>query len=441
MNQATVILEKLKLPDILEKVLSYERDRKTALLRSKGFGNNNTNDNNHNSKGEDSCHNSRDQDNNHNSKGEEDNGERINTSTVRSSQLPHGNESSGSQITDFVRTEISNDAINKKKQNISTIPTMNENEEEGRTSPSSSSAKKNSTSLLDMFQLNDNEENDDPIWNHFKNTKSQSLNNNNKNKNKNDKNNDIFNKSQRTTDEIESAQHHHKFISSTQQQKQRQETPVHCSTRDNSPIRNSGTHATKRRQNIVDSPPDLDDLDNDPIWQRFTNSNTNHEESNSSSTALSKEPVPKNNKHHSQQIGASALADTVLIPSYEKIIPDFTNFPSSSRKKKKKEMTTKDLVNFTEERSSSFSLNHLTDGNNKTSESQLVERVLDAQTPRSKENLKEQHQENLNIGTATTTTTMNRQEHQEQNQNAPTTTPNTTTNRFKRFTFRKKVEM
>lgn len=407
MNQATVILDKLKLPDILEKVLSYERDRKTALLRSKGFGSNSTNnDSNHNSKGEDNNHNTREGINHHNSK------ERGNKSTeVRSSQHQLGNEPSESQAMDFVRTEVSND-INKKKK-------MDENE--AAATLTSSSGKKNSTSLLDMFQLNekeDDEEEDDPIWNHFKNTKSQSLNNNN------------LNKSLRLTDEeIKCAQPQHNILSSTQRQKRQTLKPAHCSTRDNSPARNNITNATKRRQNIVDSPPDLGDLDNDPIWEKLTNSGTTHREELNSSTLnipFSKEPAPtNNNKLHPTQLSCeSALADTVLIPSCDRIVPDFTKFPpSSSRKKMKMMMAEKD----SEIKSSFSSLKHLTDGNNKTTESQLVDRILNAQTPRSIKNQQENNFENLN-----------KKEHRNINVPTPATTTTTTKNRFKRFTFRKK---
>ena len=301
------------MPDILEKVFSYERDRKTALLRKKRFNNHDQN-----SRGDESVCGSG----------------RENTSTV-SQPAEDKSHVEEELITDFVRTEVANDA---KK-------TSKDDEEKVRTP-----GKKNSTSLLDMFQLNENE--DDPIWKHFQNTKSQSL-----------------SKAQKKTD-FDSSQH----MPSTLE-------PTDTSTREKS---RTLKDTKKRWQDIVGSPPDLDDLDNDPMWQGFS-SNTNE-----------RNPGEKEPPYNSQM---TEFADTVLISSCERKRSNFTDFPLRREKKN----FNQDLDSDKDHHDKSFSLKRFEDGK-KTTESQLVERVLNVQTPSKEEEQK----------------------------------PGASKNKLKRFTFRKK---
>ena len=146
------------MPDILEKVQAYERDRKMALLRSKGFNNNDRGDG--------------DQPNTAGAESASDEG--PDSGNFNASQL-------GDKSTDFVRTEVpqqpSTTTNSKSMKPATTTSTNTTVDNVGSSSSSNQSKKKDSTSLLDMFQLNEQDENEkDPIWQHFQKTKSQSVN-------------------------------------------------------------------------------------------------------------------------------------------------------------------------------------------------------------------------------------------------------------------------
>jgi len=252
--------------------------------------------------------------------------------------------------------------------NVKTLPDKNQHQ--------NSSSK--SQSLLEMFQLEQNDEESDPIFQHFKNTKSSQSTVKNKGPSKSSvcQNN---NNTQRK-----------RGISPTEQVK----TTGHCSKRsfltksgslfkdnelndlDKDGLWESNFHINQKqipeRQNfpsrnkpIVDSPPNAADFDNDALWQGlFTSSQVN---SQAKSNKNSNEGDGEENTfcdHLNTTSQRDAYADTLIIPSNQRVIPtDFTKFPSTSRKCDQ-----------------GFSLHEL-QSENVTTESQLIKRVIDAQTP------------------------------------------------------------
>lgn len=158
-DQATVILNKLKLNDILEKVLEYERERKIALLRSRR-------------------NNSSDHDGSHNSSTNESHQKSF-RSVSNDSQIKTNNRPLGSQRGNCDGESMdtaNNQTVNAFQKSFtaansdSLTPLTNQEQEHERiTTPPA-----NQKSLLDMFQLEEEDKEDDPIWQHFISTQTSS---------------------------------------------------------------------------------------------------------------------------------------------------------------------------------------------------------------------------------------------------------------------------
>jgi len=162
-DQATVILNKLKLNDILEKVLEYERERKIALLRSRR-------------------NNSSDHDGSHNSSTNESHQKSF-RSVSNDSQIKTNNRPLGSQrgncdgeSMDTANNQRLHSTVNAFQKSFtaansdSLTPLTNQEQEHERiTTPPA-----NQKSLLDMFQLEEEDKEDDPIWQHFISTQTSS---------------------------------------------------------------------------------------------------------------------------------------------------------------------------------------------------------------------------------------------------------------------------
>ena len=162
-DQATVILNKLKLNDLLEKVLEYERERKMALLRSRR---NNSSDNDDHNTSTSESHNrsfrsippndSQFQQNNQPINAEHCDSENVNPSNS------HRPNSTGNVFQRSFRS-VNNESLNQLTKDV---------QEEGHEKGLSPPAKRKS--LLDMFQLDEEDKEDDPIWQHFKSTQTSS---------------------------------------------------------------------------------------------------------------------------------------------------------------------------------------------------------------------------------------------------------------------------
>ena len=125
---------------------------------------------------------------------------------------------------------------------------------------------------------------------------------------------------------------------------------------------------SSKKKAIVDSPPDSAEFDNDALWQGiFTSSQVSSQaKTNKKNNGEDRERIQENalKENFNTTSQRDAFADTLIIPSKQRVLrPDLTKFPATSRK-----------------RDQDFSLHEL-QRENATTESQLIEQVVDAQTP------------------------------------------------------------